>query len=282
MSKRVTQKLVNQKCDLLKSQNEEITVNKIRKLIGDGVSIIDLVEKVTLYKDDRKQALAVAENEIEQTTEIVKDELLETIKNTLKDSGVDKMDVAHILRNRLKAHVDQEVLSRTAKLKSKQVELSNRNDSLEISNLTLEKRYKELVEKYNKLKDESYTLKQNYNSKAVKYLEKENAEKALLEWDDFKGIKEQLASLGAYTRIAAYDKRGVIVIKFPATDFLTQECRAGVSRYLKAKTVFDYDIQAWVLSGFKDILKTLDFLQRNKFKFSKELETIAYMRRQKS
>lgn len=282
MSKQVTQKLVNQKCDLLKSQNEEITVNKIRKLIGDGVSIIDLVEKVTLYKDDRKQALAVAENEIEQDTDIVKDELLETIKITLKDSGVDKMDVAHILRNRFKSHIDQEVLSRTTKLKSKQIELSNRNDSLEISNLTLEKRYKELVEKYNNLKEESYTLKQNYNSKSVKYLEKENAEKALLEWDDFKGIKEQLASLGTYTRVAAYDKRGVIVIKFPATDFLTQECRAGVSRYLKAKTVFDYDIQAWVLSGFKDILKTLDFLQRNKFKFSKELETIAYMRRQKS
>ncbi|ORU68232.1 hypothetical protein ACC56_08890, partial [Francisella tularensis subsp. holarctica] len=51
---------------------------------------------------------------------------------------------------------------------------------------------------------------------------------------------------------------------------------------LKAKTVFDYSIQAWILSGFKDILKTLDFLQRNKFVFSKELETIAYLRRQKS
>ncbi|MDE5030021.1 hypothetical protein NAI50_09375, partial [Francisella tularensis subsp. holarctica] len=67
---------------------------------------------------------------------------------------------------------------------------------------------------------------------------------------------------------------------FPATDFLTQECRAGVSRYLKAKTVIDYSIQAWILSVFKDILKTLDFLQRNKFVFSKELESIAYLRRQ--
>lgn len=54
MPKQVTQKLVNQKCDLLRSQNEEITVSKVRKLIGEGVSIIDLVEKVTLYKEDKK------------------------------------------------------------------------------------------------------------------------------------------------------------------------------------------------------------------------------------
>lgn len=55
MSKQVTQKLVNQKCDLLRSQNEEITVSKVRKLIGEGVSIIDLVEKVTLYKEDKNK-----------------------------------------------------------------------------------------------------------------------------------------------------------------------------------------------------------------------------------
>lgn len=282
MSKQVTQKLVNQKCDLLKSQNEEITVNKIRKLIGDGVSIIDLVEKVTLYKDDKKQALAIAEGEVEQVVKPTQDEMLETIKNTLKDFGVDKSEVAYTLRNNLKIHIDKEIVNKTAKLKHKQVELSNRNDSLEISNITLDKQYKKLLEKYKKLKEESYTLKQNYNSKSMKYLEKDKLEKTLLEWDDFKGIKEQLNSLGTYAKIAAYDKRGMIVIKFPATDFLTQECRAGVSRYLKAKTVFDYDIQAWVLSGFQDILKTLEFLQRNRFVFSKELETIAYLRKQKT
>ncbi|MDE4938261.1 hypothetical protein NAI30_09905, partial [Francisella tularensis subsp. holarctica] len=87
-------------------------------------------------------------------------------------------------------------------------------------------------------------------------------------------------SLKMYSKVAAYDKSGVIVIKFPSTDYLTQECRAGVSRYLKAKTVFDYSIQSWILSGFKDILKTLDFLQINKYVFSKELETIANLRRQ--
>lgn len=41
----------------------------------------------------------------------------------------------------------------------------------------------------------------------------------LLAWEDFKGIKEQLASLTMYSKVAAYDKSGVIVIKFPATDF---------------------------------------------------------------
>ena len=115
------------------------------------------------------------------------------------------------------------------------------------------------MKKYNKLKDESYTLKQNYNSKAVKYLEKENAEKALLEWDDFKGIKEQLASLGAYTKFS-FDKRGVMLSRLLIFSHKSVErALVGIS---KSKTVFDYDIQAWVLSGFKHILKTLDFLQK--------------------
>ncbi|MBK2296214.1 hypothetical protein [Francisella philomiragia] len=283
MTKQVTQKLVNQKCELLRSQNEEITVNKVRKLIGEGVSIIDLVEKVTLYKNDRKQAIITGELEQELIINtVIKDELLEAIKFTLKESGIKEDKIAYSLRNNIKQYIDKEISKSINKIKQKKVEISNKNDSLEIANLTLDRRYKELLEKYNELKEESYSLKQSYNSKSIKYMEKEATEKMMLAWEDFKGVKEQLSSLGGYAKVAVYDKRGVVVIKFPATDFLTQECRAGVSRYLKAKTVFDYSIQAWVLSGFKDILKTLDFLQRNKFVFSKELETIAYLRRQKS
>ena len=111
-------------------------------------------------------------------------------------------------------------------------------------------------------------------------MEQENLEKSLLAWEDFKGVKEQLSSLGSYAKLAVYDKNGQIIIKFPATDFLTQECRSGKSRYLKAKTVYDYSIQAWVLSEFSDIAKTLDFLKRNRFVLSKELETIVYHRKQ--
>lgn len=282
MSKQVAQRLVNQKCSLLRAQNEEITVNKVRKLIGGGVSIIDLVEKVTLYKEDKKKALAVAEQETLEINQPVRDELLETVRSTLKNFGVDRDDIAFSLRNNIMQYIQQQISKSTTKFKYKQVELSTKNDSLEISNLSLERCYKELLEKYTQLKEEAYSLKQSYNTKSIKFLEKETTEKMLLAWEDFKGIKEQLASLAMYSKIAAYDKSGVIVIKFPATDFLTQECRTGVSRYLKAKAVFDYNIQAWVLSGFKDILKTLDFLERNKFVFSKELQTIAYLRRQKS
>ncbi|MED7819507.1 MULTISPECIES: hypothetical protein [unclassified Francisella] len=279
MSQKVTQKLVNQKCDLLKSQNEEITVNKVRKLIGGNISIIDLVEKVTLYKQDKKDAITKAELEDQPIQDKPCDQLLAIIQETLKEHLIEENQIAFSLRSNLKKYIDQLVSEKSKKLKQKQVELSNRNDSLEISNLTLNRRYKELLDKYSELKEESYSLKQNYNSKSVRFLEKESIEKTLLAWEDFKDIKEQISSLGAYAKIAVYDKRGFIAIKFPATDFLTQECRSGVSRYLKSKTTFDYTIQAWILSGFTDILKTLDFLRRNKFVFSKELETIAYHRK---
>ena len=280
MAQKVTQKQVNQKCDLLKSQNEEITASKLRRLIGGNISMLDLVEKITLYKENKTKAREVANTETETVTTAPKDELLELIENVFTEFQIGKKDLAMSLRNRLTGFISKEVSLKITKIKEKQVELSNKNDSLEISGLTMGKRYKELLDKYNSLKNESYTLKQNYNSKAAKYMEQESLQKSLLAWEDFKGVKEQLSSLGSYAKLAVYDKNGQIVIKFPATDFLTQECRSGKSRYLKAKTVYDYSIQAWVLSEFSDILKTLDFLKRNRFVISKELETIAYHTKQ--
>ena len=280
MAQQVTQKQVNQKCDILKAQNEEITASKIRRLIGGNISMLDLVEKVTLYKENKTKAIEVANTEVVSATISYKDELVELIENVFTEFQVDKKDLAMSLRNRLTDYIAKEVSLKIVKIKEQQVDLSNKNDSLEISGLTISKRYKELVEKYNLLKNESYSLKQNYNSKAAKYMEQENLEKSLLAWEDFKGVKEQLSSLGSYAKLAVYDKNGQIIIKFPATDFLTQECRSGKSRYLKAKTVYDYSIQAWVLSEFGDIAKTLDFLKRNRFLLSKELETIVYHRKQ--
>ncbi|MFT4693268.1 MAG: hypothetical protein ACI8TE_000156 [Francisella sp.] len=280
MAQQVTQKQVNQKCDILKAQNEEITASKIRRLIGGNISMLDLVEKVTLYKENKTKAIEVANTEVVSVTISYKDELVELIENVFTEFRVDKKDLVMSLRNKLTDYIAKEVSLKTVKIKEQQVELSNKNDSLEISGLTISKRYKELVEKYNLLKNESYSLKQNYNSKAAKYMEQENLEKSLLAWEDFKGVKEQLSSLGSYAKLAVYDKNGQIIIKFPATDFLTQECRSGKSRYLKAKTVYDYSIQAWVLSEFGDIAKTLDFLKRNRFLLSKELETIVYHRKQ--
>ncbi|WP_239445625.1 hypothetical protein, partial [Serratia marcescens] len=156
MPKQVTQKLVNQKCDLLRSQNEEITVSKVRKLIGEGVSIIDLVEKVTLYKEDKKQALEVAEQEILEPNQPVRDELLEIIRASLKQFDVDRDDIAFSLRSDIMQYIQQQISNNISKLKHKQAELSNKNDSLEISNISLDRRYKELLEKYNQIKEEAY------------------------------------------------------------------------------------------------------------------------------
>ena len=280
MAQQITQKQVNQKCDLLKLQNEEITANKIRKLIGGNISMLDLIDKISLYKENKSQAIEVASTENISLMANRKDELVELIENLFVEFQVNKKDLVMSLRNSLTDYIAKEVNLKIASIKKKQVEFSNKNDSLEISSLTMGKRYKELLKNYNSLKDELYSLKQSHNSKVAKYLEQDNLAKTLLAWQDFKGVKEQLSSLGSYTKLAVYDKNGQIIIKFPATDFLTQECRSGKSRYLKAKTVYDYSIQAWVLSEFGDIARTLDFLKRNRFVLSKELETIVYHRKQ--
>jgi hypothetical protein len=278
MSQKISQSIINQKCDLLKSQNEEITISKISRLVGAGVSIIDVVDKVTLYKESRKNAVDIASKEDFIIPTIKKDELLEIFTTILKDNDIDKSDLVFKLRNESAKYIYKRIDDAVQKIKGEKAAISNKNDSLEISNLTISKRYNNLLEKYKSLKEENYIVKQNYNTKSIKYMEQEELDKTLLSWDDFKSHKDQLASLSSYGKVAVYDKAGLIVIKFPATDFLTQECRAGNSRYLKAKTVYDYGLQAWVLSGFVDILTTLSFLKRNRFVISKELETVAKYR----
>ena len=281
MSDKVSQDLVNKKCELIKSQHEEITVSKVRKLIGGKISIIDLVEKVTLYKENHKEAIKLAKSDNNIQKEVKsEDKLKKVINESLQEYSIDNQELERSLLNKLAKYVEQISLSKIIKLKKQQTDLSNVNSSLEISNLTLEQRYKELLKKYNSLKEESYNLKQSYNSQSVKYLQQEALEQTMLAWDDFKDLNGQFASLQNYPRVAAYDKNGTVVIKFPGTDFLTQVCRAGRSPYLKAQTIYDYQSKVWILSEFQDFTRTLDFLKKNRFVFSKELETVEYLQKQ--
>lgn len=276
MSQKVTQKLVNQKCELLKSQNEEITVNKVRKLIGGNISIIDLVEKVTLYKQDKKNALASAESEEQPLQEKPCDQLLDIIQTTLKEYSIEENQVAFSLRSNLKKYIDQQVSEKSKKLKQKQVEVSNKNDSLEISNLTLNRRYNELLEKYNELKEDLHNIKQDFNNRAIKQLKKENEVSSLLNIEDFNTFQDQLRKYKEEPMVAVYDNtKNVIMIKFPHTHALTAECRRGSSAFLQAKTKFDFDNKVWQLTDYN--MKTINYLRSKRFVFSRELETIVYI-----
>ncbi|MFC4892188.1 hypothetical protein ACFPDQ_03900 [Pseudofrancisella aestuarii] len=283
MAEKVAQSIVNEKCELLKSQREEVTVDKVRKLIGREVSIIDLVEKISLFKENQDSAIQKALEETE-SSEIkqVKDEFLELLSRSLEKYEIKDSNFIFSLRSDLNNLIQEEINKATRKYKDKTAVLLSKNDSLEVSILTLNKRYNELLEKFNGLKDESYQLKQDFQAKSVKSFEKESLSKNVLSWDDFKSPREQLMSLSNYAKVAVYDKRGHIIIKFPATDYLTQECRRGTSKYLQAKTTYDYATKTWILSGFANIFKTLNFLKRNKFVLSKELETMEYHQLQNS
>ncbi|MDE4988689.1 hypothetical protein NAI02_12655, partial [Francisella tularensis subsp. holarctica] len=75
----------------------------------EGVSIIDLVEKVTLYKEDKNQALEVAEQEILEPNQPVRDELLEIIIASLKQCDVDRDDIAFSLRSDIMQYIQQQI-----------------------------------------------------------------------------------------------------------------------------------------------------------------------------
>ncbi|MDE4971887.1 hypothetical protein NAI46_09835, partial [Francisella tularensis subsp. holarctica] len=93
--------------------------------------------------------LEVAEQEIQEPNQPVRDELLEIIRASLKQIDGDRDDIAFSLRSDIMQYIQQQISNNISKLKNKQAELSNKNDSLEISNISLDSRYKELLEKYN-------------------------------------------------------------------------------------------------------------------------------------
>ena len=235
--------------------------------------------KVALYKEDRKKAFEIAQNE-NASTEVEKDDVLETLKEGLCKFGVNNIDLAIYLRNSLDEIIKKSVDKKTQKFREQSNDYANKNENLEISNLTLNRQYKELLDKFNAIKDENYNLKQNVQTRVIKDREQDAIESALLKFEDFKSPTEQLQMLVKKSKKSAvYDKKGRIIIKFPGTDFLTQECRKGSSRYLQAKAEWLDEYQCWALSEFANIFKTLDFLKRNRFVFSKELETVEYHQR---
>ncbi|MDE5041619.1 hypothetical protein NAI77_10760, partial [Francisella tularensis subsp. holarctica] len=76
----------------------------------------------------------------------VRHELREIIRASLKQFDVVRDYIAISLRSDIMQYIQQQISNKISKLKHKQAELSNNNDSLEISNISIYRRYKELLE----------------------------------------------------------------------------------------------------------------------------------------
>ncbi|MDE4938512.1 hypothetical protein NAI30_11735, partial [Francisella tularensis subsp. holarctica] len=76
-----------------------------------------------------------------ETNQPVSYELLEIIRASLIHFDVDRDDIAFSLSSDIMQYIQQQISNNISKLKNKQAELSNKNDSLEISNIRLDRRY---------------------------------------------------------------------------------------------------------------------------------------------
>ena len=281
MSKKISQKLVNDKCDYLKKNFEEVTFKKVKNLIGGDISSVDLIQKIQLYKNDIIQARKNARLESIDSQEKQKDIFLEQIENILISKNINDNNLAISIRNGLQKNIDEYISKKIKKFKVEKASQKIKILNLEISNKSTNQKNKDLAKKANLLKEQIINLKETIsylNSKLPKYLQVEK-DNFYMEKEDFRTAEEQLEALKENELIAVYiefNDKASVALKIPGTHELANKLRN--LQYYKGyfygnKFYFDNELKIWIASkvNFNELT---DFFQRQNFVLSPELETI--------
>ena len=282
MSKKISQKLVNDKCDYLKKIFEEVTFKKVKNLIGDDISSVDLIQKIQLYNNDIIQARKNARLESIDSQEKQKDIFLEEIENILILKNIKDNNLAISIRNGLQKNIDEYISKKIKKFRVEKASQKIKILNLEISNKSTNKLNKELAKKANLLKKQIINLKEtvsSLNSKLPKYLQAEK-DNFYIEKEDFRTTEEQLEALKENELIAVYievNDKGTVALKVPGTYEIVRSLRNSQFQegyyFYGNKFYFDNELKIWIASkvNFNELT---DFFQRQNFVLSLELETV--------
>ncbi len=277
----LTQKKVNEVCQMLKRDGNGITIAKVRALLDKRYSFFTLADKVILFKNDPKLAQEVADKELKLIERADKGlfehtyDAIESADKTLDLKLDDKKSVSLLLAESLQSYIDQSIEKNTNTHQAKAKKIQLNNDHMEVQYFGLRARYQKLLSHYNTLKDEHYHLEQAFqNLKAGKRtFEDENADKERNTIVQMRDVNLQLSLLKGEC-CAGYDpKHKQIVVKLPAKHKLIKELEKGVrSIHLRANAVYDFASKLWLLDSFE--AKTINLLTRNNFVISKELALV--------
>lgn len=275
----LTQTKVNEICQLIKRDGNEISISKVRNLLDRPYSFFTLADKVLLYKENPDEAEKLAKNEItDNTSEACVPGIADTLDRFVKEifptqAPENQHVILAALVKRLVPYIDSTVSQKLRKISEKARKTTRVNDHLAVRFYGLQGRFNTLLEQYESLKEAHYHLQQELqNAKAArKYPVQEERGHQMVQVRDY---KIQLSLLKGPC-CAAYDAKGQrIVAKLPSGHKLAKEFEKGErSILLGADAVFDFASRCWFLSHFE--AKTVNLLLRNKFIISKELSLVA-------
>ncbi|WP_119343783.1 hypothetical protein [Facilibium subflavum] len=270
----VTQKQVNEACQMIKRDGDAITVAKVRTLLGKKHSFFELADKVLLYKDDPDLAKKIAQSEKSAACNKTKETgMVGVIDQVLKDHDVAMHEaLAFKLSEVLHHDIKKRISHQTKQCQDTLLKVRRANDHIEVRYYGLKARFDALVQTHQKLEEEHYKLQQALQNALARRKNYQN------EIEDNKPVQmrdyQAQMSLLEGNCCAGYDpRRKQIVVKVPVKHKLIKEFEKGQnSIHLRADATFDFASKYWFLDGFE--AKTIQLLMRNDFVISKELSTV--------
>ena len=277
----LSQQKVNEICHMIKRDGEEVTIAKVRVLMGKQDSFFALADKVLLFKESPELAKKVAVGEKPLKAIKNSENLTELIHQALQSCDISRdLDIALLLQEKIQKFIEDSICHRIQKMKDQLKQTQLLNDHIEVRYYGLKSRHASLVSEYSELKEAHYKLQQNLQNITVtkkKWLAEDQAVEKSVQVRDYQSQMQLLSG----DCCAAYDpKRNQIVLKVPVKHALVRELQKGASSiYLCANSTFDYTSKYWLLDSFE--AKTINLLVRNNFVISKELSLVlSHLQRQ--
>ncbi|WP_440682837.1 hypothetical protein [Cysteiniphilum halobium] len=267
----LSQSQVNEVCQMLKRDGQEITIAKVRKLLNKHYSFFDVADKVLLYKEDAKKAEKAAKEELVQSPEKTVQGLGSVIDKVLLSYALcEHKDIVINLKEKLQAYIDQEIKAKVHKYEHEIKKLRQKNDHLEVNYYGSKAKFDQLIQEQKLLKEQNYLLQQQLQKAQVSKNHRVTEESKQQRPAQVRDYQTQMTLLNADC-CAVYDvQKQSIVVKMPPKHKLEREFQKGIhSIYLRANTVYDFATKFWFLDQFE--AKTINLLVRNNFVISKEL-----------
>lgn len=266
---RLSQSEVNQICLEVKRQGEEVTISKVKSLLGKGTHS-DIAPKVLFFKQDEAGAL--------KTNDTHTDQQADTDQNCFTDLS---SRIQHILSTYLDVQIEQCTLEIRqvieSYLKSKQQGFSVTG----ITQLTTHQDHEDLKQHIELLQEQNQALTNklaklqqkldNIQSQQASHQIKQNQQEHYNNQQRLEAsITEQLKQLKGPRR-AAFSERQVCIY-LSITDFSTtliKELKKNKQGKHQAKATYNYKTKFWELTNFN--MTTLQFLFTNGFDISEHL-----------
>lgn len=271
-----SQHQINQICETLKHNGQEITIAKVYKFLNNNASFIDIADKVILYKKNLKKAQEVAKNEI--VTNLPKasdlDLIIEKIVSLNSSIHHDHKQLTLLnLKMELKYYINSKINNKIHKYKLETKKIRQKNDHIEVNFYGMQAQLIQLKKHQKLLKEENYLLQQKLRKiQTQKEASKENTnlQHKIVQVRDYKTQMNLLKT----DCCATYDlTTKSIVVKIPPKHRLEREFQKGInSIYLRSNAVYDFSTKYWFLDQFE--ARTINLLIRNNFVISAELAYI--------